>query len=193
MLGLASAHPTVNGNGMKDAAVVLEHDPDTQDLIVKDKDGNPGKLVNVSATSPMYQWSKRLNDKLKVYNQRPDETLKELQQEAMHRLPYAVFALMPMFAFLLWLVYFRHRLKYGVHLVFTLHLHAFTFLLFLLALLAAKPAELVILGVPLYLVLALIRMYGGSWFGQLWRALLLALAYLVCVSLILLLLLVSLI
>jgi len=78
--------------------------------------------------------------------------------------PYAVFALMPIFALLLMLVYRNRRLRYGAHLVFALHVHAFVFLALLLGRLPLPEPLFVLLGasVPVYLYLALGHVYGGG-------------------------------
>jgi hypothetical protein len=94
-----------------------------------------------------------------------------VRDQLLHRLPYAVFVLMPVFAGLCALAYRGRHQTYGVHLLFTLHLHAFLFLLFLLALV---PGIRVLDGwLPLamlaYLIVALKRVYGRGWWNSAWR------------------------
>ena len=78
--------------------------------------------------------------------------------------PLAMFFLLPLFAGLLQLAYLRHHRRYGVHLLFALHYHAFVFLDLLL--LQVPWPEIVAtalrLAIPVYLVLALRRVYGGK-------------------------------
>ncbi|MES2069901.1 MAG: DUF3667 domain-containing protein [Pseudomonadota bacterium] len=138
-------------------------------------------------------WGERLEKRIANYNARPVETLEQLQNDAMHRLPYAIFGLMPIFAFLLWLIYFRRRMVYGVHLVFTLHVHAFTFLLLFLMLIPFVPDGLVLCAFLVYLVMALRKVYGGRWKPQIWRAALLLSVYSVVAGLAILALMVSLV
>jgi hypothetical protein len=81
-------------------------------------------------------------------------------------LPYAVFAMMPVFAMYLKLMYLGSGRVYGEHLLFALHTNAFAFLAFTLLMLVpawmpfVKPA----LGIwlALYLPTAMRKVYGGS-------------------------------
>lgn len=82
------------------------------------------------------------------------------------RLAYVMFLLMPIFALGLKLLYLNRGLLYTEHLVFTLHLHAFWFFVlpfmqFNIPLLSGVVA----IWVPIYALLAMRRVYGGSW----WR------------------------
>jgi hypothetical protein len=80
--------------------------------------------------------------------------------------PYAVFALMPVFALYLKLLYFRSHRRYGEHLLFALHANAFAYLM--LTLLLLLPAFIPYVGTVLflwlafYLPIAMRRVYGGS-------------------------------
>jgi hypothetical protein len=80
--------------------------------------------------------------------------------------PYAVFALMPVFAFYLKLLYFRSGRRYGEHLLFALHANAFAFLM--LTLLMLLPGfipyvgTLLFLWLAFYLPIAMRRVYGGG-------------------------------
>lgn len=93
-------------------------------------------------------------------------------REAMYaKAPNAVFVLLPIFALLTRLLYRRARMFYAEHVVFALHVHAFAFLAMTLAHLAGVllagarwqgVATLPLLWIPVYVVLALRRVYGGS-------------------------------
>lgn len=89
-----------------------------------------------------------------------------LVQRVKAALPYAVFALVPAFAWGVALVQRRRRMAYGVHVVFALHVHAFAFLTGWLALLVAGLSEAAwsawMLVGTVYLALAMRRVYGGS-------------------------------
>ncbi len=128
-------------------------------------------------------WGERLNHLQDEYKERPAATMEHLQKEAMHKLPYAVFGLMPIFAFLLWLLYYRRHLVYGVHLVFVLHIHAFAFLLFMLSLLPFVPDDALFCIFAVYFVAALRHLYGGRWIPQILRAFFLFMVYSVFVAL----------
>ena len=82
--------------------------------------------------------------------------------------PYAVFALMPVFAVLLKLLYLGSGRRYGEHLLFALHTNAFAFLMLALVLLTREAApvvgKLLFLWMLLYLPMAMRRVYGGGRF-----------------------------
>ena len=79
--------------------------------------------------------------------------------------PKAMFLLLPVFAALLALIYRRSRRNFIEHLVFSLHFHAYLFLLFTAAILinADLLHALVFCGMQVYLYAALKRIYGQGW------------------------------
>ncbi len=95
---------------------------------------------------------------------------------------YAMLALVPLFAALLYAMYRNRQLVYGEHLVFALHLHTF-WLLAVLALSVMPDAMSpwlglpVLLTIPIYALLAMRRVYGGRWLALLARAALLTPLY----------------
>jgi hypothetical protein len=80
--------------------------------------------------------------------------------------PYAVFAMMPLFALFLKILYLGSGKRYGEHLLFALHTNAFAFLMLTLLLLTPEGIPFVgkLLGLWLifYLPTAMRRVYGGS-------------------------------
>jgi hypothetical protein len=69
-----------------------------------------------------------------------------------------------MFALLTKLIYHRRGLYFGEHMVYALHLHAFTFFaLLLMALLPKRPSELLFLAMLGYYFIAMQRFFGGRW------------------------------
>lgn len=87
-------------------------------------------------------------------------------------LPQALFLLVPVFAFQLWLLFRRRYRRYLHHLIFSLHTHAAVFFAIavvspfdtLLGLESITLGDLVAVGFLGYLFLALRRMYGeGRW------------------------------
>jgi len=92
--------------------------------------------------------------------------------------PYAMFLMLPVFAGLVGLFYWRRRMPYGEHFVFSLHLHSAWFIVLLAAnLLPDSLAGLAQLALPVYGVLSMHRVYGGGWLATLLRALLLSGVY----------------
>jgi hypothetical protein len=80
--------------------------------------------------------------------------------------PYAVFALMPVFALYLKLLYFRSHRRYGEHLLFALHTNAFAYLMLTLLMLIPKfvpyVGTVLFLWLAFYLPIAMRRVYGGG-------------------------------
>lgn len=95
--------------------------------------------------------------------------------------PYAMLAMQPVYALLLWILFLGSGRRYAEHFVFSLHMHALWFL----ALLIYHWTETG-LAAPLvfvYGLVALRRVYGHGWFGAGWRALLLSLIYMLLLAL----------
>jgi hypothetical protein len=92
----------------------------------------------------------------------PREGMRVLYDAAFRDVPIVVFLLVPGFALLLKVLY--RRRWYVEHLVFVLHLHAFAFLLCAVALATRQPAAalMVAAGLPVYLLIAMRRVYPGG-------------------------------
>lgn len=101
--------------------------------------------------------------------------------------PYALFALMPVFALLLKLLYLGSGRRYGAHLLFALHANAFAFAMMALQMVIPSSLNFVhaVLAIWMiaYLPLALRRVYGGGWIVTLLRWIVLALLHLLCIVL----------
>jgi hypothetical protein len=66
------------------------------------------------------------------FKENPKEALSKLLEGFLHRLPYLLFVSLPLFAFILKLVYLRRKQFYFAdHGVFTIHLYVFSFILLL--------------------------------------------------------------
>ncbi|GAA0746681.1 hypothetical protein GCM10009107_14480 [Ideonella azotifigens] len=92
--------------------------------------------------------------------------------------PYAVFLMLPFFAALMKLAYLGRKRSYGEHFVFSLHVHSFWFIALLcIQVLPNAVMVLPLLAIPVYGALSMKRVYGGSWWATLPRALLISLAY----------------
>lgn len=94
-----------------------------------------------------------------------EELQRVINRSIVTNLPKAVFALLPVFALVLGLVYVRSRRRYAEHFVFALHAHAFAFLVLTPTVLVSWDwfAALVLLLVAVYVVLAMKRYYGQGW------------------------------
>lgn len=103
--------------------------------------------------------------------------------------PYAMFLLMPVFALLMKMAYWRRGMVYGEHLVFAFHVHAAWFVLALITLVLPEGVNSVpIFAMPVYTLLAMWRVYGGRWWSTLLRGLAISLPYLMAILLVMLLL-----
>jgi Protein of unknown function (DUF3667) len=95
--------------------------------------------------------------------------------------PYAMFLLLPVFAFLTMVAYWRRRLPYGEHMVYALHVHAFAFFSLLAMALTNKISPLVPVAIALagliYCFIAMHRFFGGRRWLNLLRYAGIALAY----------------
>jgi hypothetical protein len=113
----------------------------------------------------------RLRKRFDVDNKSLAREISQIGPRIMSHIGAAMFVLLPLFAFGLKLLYRNRAMRYGEHLVFTFHLHAFWFaLLFLIVLLPNEINGYLMFAIPLYAVLAMRAVYGGRWWGLLLRA-----------------------
>jgi hypothetical protein len=110
-----------------------------------------------------------------------------LRRQFVQGMSYLMFFLMPVFGGLVKVVCAGRRRPYLHHLLFAVHLHAFLFALLIVAvlleasgvwLLGAVGGALPTLAVPVYLLVALRRVYGGRWWTTLLRTGVLGISYL---------------
>ena len=105
------------------------------------------------------------------FSDHPQEVVQHMQAHVIAYSPYLVFLLLPAFAGIMKLTYWNRRMTYGEHVVFSLHVHAFWFLLFLAIWLAPESlAGLLGLVVPVYGTWAMHETYGGRWLVTILRA-----------------------
>ena len=118
---------------------------------------------------------KRYYKAVEQFNIDPQAAAQRLLPAVLARLPYAVFTLVPLFAFITRLMYRRRQRGYAEHVLFALHLHAFVFMSFLIAqaLPEGQRAPVLVWTWLVYLTLALHRFLGGRWWIQVMRAMLL--------------------
>ena len=98
----------------------------------------------------------------------------------MEQSPVALFFLVPAYALLLKLLYVRKKLYYVEHLVFAMHLHAFSFLALTALLLAPETTWLgttLLVVMTVYYYAALLRYYAQGWFKTLVKMGLLTVGY----------------
>jgi Protein of unknown function (DUF3667) len=92
--------------------------------------------------------------------------------------PYALFLLLPLFALLTKLIYVRRGIYFGEHVVYALHVHAFTFFVLLFkAILPRYMGDGVVLAALVYYFIAMQRFYGGRWWATALRYAVVATVY----------------
>ncbi len=123
-------------------------------------DGSWVDSINVRSASPTIN---RLLEQKRAHFRRmtPQEAFREVVAEFREHVPTMMFFLLPVFAFLLKLLYARRGRLYVEHFVFALHLHAFAFAAFTVMLLVGNPvvSNVMACWVLLYTFLAMRRVY----------------------------------
>lgn len=117
------------------------------------------------------------------FSEHPQEFVEHLRTHLIGIAPYVIFLLLPVFAGIMMLTYRNRHMTYGEHVVFSLHLHAFWFLAFLvIALVPDSLASLLQLAVPVYGTWAMHEAYGGRWGATLVRAVFASALYVVVLA-----------
>jgi len=118
---------------------------------------------------------------LKFYKQRGGGILQTLYDT----IPIAMFFMLPLFAVLLKIFYWR-RATFAHHMVFSFYFFTFLFTAFCIMILANNLIEipgwiefLVILSFIVYLILALRNFYESSWLGAIFKANLISFVYMI--------------
>jgi hypothetical protein len=112
-----------------------------------------------------------LNNTGDRFSDNPEEATRHMQAHMLAWAPYLVFLLLPAFAGIMMLTYRNRHMTYGEHVVYSLHVHAFWFLLFLgIAILPDTIGGLLYLVVPVYGTMAMRAAYGGRWWATIVRA-----------------------
>lgn len=135
--------------------------------------GSEGKRPREISEKDLSQMPKPVGYALRQLNKLDgDFDANTLLNEFSNRAPTALFFMLPVFAFVLKILYVRRKRFYVEHLVFALHIHAYYFLLLTVATLlnmAFHAADvgvfdvLAVLAVPVYSVFALKRTYAQGW------------------------------
>ncbi len=118
---------------------------------------------------------KRYHDALRQWKADPLKTIERFNTVFVAKLPLAVFFLVPFFALMTRLLYWRRKRTFAEHFLFALHLHSFLFLTLLasFAFSNERAVPWLVLSWLVYLALALRTMLGGRLWPQVLRAMLL--------------------
>ena len=123
---------------------------------------------SVEINTPWTALNERLEARIREMKALPDGVAEErIGSFMIRRAPIMVFMLVPLFALMIKVLYWRTRRYYAEHFVFALHVHAFSFLLFTAIFLLKNVQESVALAlfcwVAIYPLFALRRAYGQGW------------------------------
>jgi hypothetical protein len=139
---------------------------DEPDAVLKEDSPKEIKISRSDIRDWLRGWSPHLADKADQFvAMSAEDTDKALKAAFYGYVPYAIFFMMPVFAFYLKVLYLGSGRRYGEHLLFALHTNAFAFLAMTLAMLPLVPGivEFAIwTWLTFYLPTAMRRVYGGS-------------------------------
>jgi Protein of unknown function (DUF3667) len=128
-------------------------------------------------------WCERLKDRFMLDVKGMEREMRKVPERFVSHWGSAMFALLPLYAFFLKLVYINRRLRWSEHLIFALHLHAFLFAMVIVQL-AGNPwvKGLALAAMPVYSVIALQQVYGGRWWATMLRMATLGFLYFVALT-----------
>ncbi|MBN1119318.1 MAG: DUF3667 domain-containing protein [Bacteroidales bacterium] len=125
----------------------------------------------------------------KLHNQSRDKLLSEHPEIFVNKylkiLNYSLFLLMPIFAFFMWLFFMKQNKYYITHLIFSLNIHSFLFLI-LSVIIATNlifpektvyPEPILLALIPVYHISGIRRIYRASWIKSILMPLLVWLLY----------------
>lgn len=136
---------------------------------------NPDRVIPLlrPLAERMHETEKRLNA------MSPREAIRTMKDAFMDNAPTGIFLIMPLFAFILKLLYLRRKRFYVEHFVFALHVHAFAFVLLTAMMLIQVSWINALLGTwfLIALYIAMKRVYGQGYVRTLFKYVLLGQAY----------------
>ncbi len=143
-------------------------------------------VVQASASSKVASSdsSHTFERKMEIGAKKASEDPATFAAQVIAALPKVMFILLPIFAVLLKVLYIRRKVLYAAHVIFALHVHTATYLMFLAAIglgfipgLRGWMVLGLFLGLPTYLAIALRRTYGQSWVKTLVKGTMLSAIY----------------
>jgi hypothetical protein len=109
-----------------------------------------------------------------------DEMNRMFEREFWNRMPVVLILLVPAFAGIIALLYWRHHRVYVEHFIFALHVHAFGFIVLSAMILTNRWVAMVLAAwVAVYLLLALRRVYNQGWIKSTLKLSVLVVTYLI--------------
>ena len=102
----------------------------------------------------------------------------KLRQKILSAFPYVMFCLLPVFALITRLVYWRRHLFYGEHMVYAFHIYSFAFFMMLAIGFAPGGVDEVLIALMFfYFLIGMQRFFGGRWWANMLRYLVIGVAY----------------
>ena len=146
--------------------------------MVNDENFDPGFFLDTLGIERNFYTLLLANKAVKLIRQKGEGFMNDLVEN----ISIMMFFLLPLFALLLKIIYIRRSKFYIEHLIFSLHLHSFTFLMLFLSLLAyilfSKSFLLyVLLILFVYALFAFKKVYEQRWFKTVLKMFLLFLGY----------------
>lgn len=145
------------------------------------------EALNVQLTGPRTPLREHLDRRLESFNHLDrGQKLREILAGMLRYGPYALIALLPLFALLMQVLhagrsrrYPGRPRRYAEHLVYAAHTHAFIALVVTLVVAIPWPAAAPLLGLwsAVYLLVSLRVVYGGRWIGAFARGVVATLVY----------------
>ena len=147
----------------KQSAIESAKNSNAKNSSAKDDDSIDVADFNCAAGAMLCPWLKS-HLKQKYNGKTQIQVLGMLKDGTIANIPYALFMLLPLFALLTKLLYVNRGYYYGEHVVYALHIHAFTFFVLLLfALMPGWLGAVVSIAAAVYYLVALQRFFGGRW------------------------------
>ncbi|MFP5245439.1 MAG: DUF3667 domain-containing protein, partial [Thermoanaerobaculia bacterium] len=88
----------------------------------------PGPKLKLSRTKPSTAAGVALEKRVERGLDKAEQDMDKLGESVLHNLPRAMFVLMPLFGLLTWIFYRKQQPFYVPHLYYSVHFHAFVFL-----------------------------------------------------------------
>jgi len=127
---------------------------------------------------PPAAWCERLQERFSFDAKGMEREVRKVPERFVSHWGSAMFALLPLYALLLKIVYFKRRMRWSEHLIFALHVHAFLFAMVIVQLTAIPWVKgLAMAAMPVYSIVALQVVYGGRWWATALRAMTLGFVY----------------
>lgn len=99
-------------------------------------------------------------------NKTTADVIEALKSGVIANLPYAMFFMLPVFAFITQRIYWRRNIVFGEHMVYAMHVHAFAFFALLAKATLPRVAGDIVFALSIvYYWVAMQRYFGGRWWA----------------------------